>query len=134
MSRLSQRLQTSSKKSLAGLAIASTATAVAAWVEYRSRRAARDNPPEGQLIDVEGVRLHCVERGQGPAVLLIHGNNVWWRDFLASGLVDVLARHHRVIAFDRPGFGHSERPRDRLWAATRTSQARTPRVKCCGSS
>jgi len=26
-----------------------------------------------------------------------------------------LARNHRVIAFDRPGFGHSTRPRDRLW-------------------
>src|SRR5439155_415703 len=24
---------------------------------------------------------------------------------------------HRVIAFDRPGFGHSERPRNRIWTA-----------------
>jgi len=34
-----------------------------------------------------------------------------------SGLVQRLAKHHRVLAFDRPGFGHSERPRDRLWTA-----------------
>ena len=30
-------------------------------------------------------------------------------------MLDRLALHHRVIAFDRPGFGHSERPRDRFW-------------------
>jgi pimeloyl-ACP methyl ester carboxylesterase len=36
-------------------------------------------------------------------------------DFVASGLLDRLARDHRVIAFDRPGFGHSDRPRERLW-------------------
>ena len=104
-----------SARTLAGVALASTATAVAAWVEHRSRRAERDNPPEGRFIDVDGVRLHCVERGEGPAVVLIHGNNAWWRDFLASGLIDQLSRNHRVIAFDRPGFGHSQRPRDRLW-------------------
>ncbi|MGZ5145919.1 MAG: alpha/beta fold hydrolase, partial [Burkholderiales bacterium] len=30
-------------------------------------------------------------------------------------LIHRLAERYRVIAFDRPGFGHSERPRDRLW-------------------
>lgn len=114
-SRLPQRFQTPSRLAVAGVAITSTAVAIATWVERRARRADRVNTPEGQFIEVDGVRLHCVERGEGPAVVLIHGNNVWWRDFLASGLIDLLARHHRVIAFDRPGFGHSERPRDRLW-------------------
>ncbi len=103
---------------MAGVAAVSTALAVAAWVGYRARSAGRDNAPEGQFIDVDGVRLHFVERGEGPPVMLVHGNNVWWRDFLASGLLDLLARQHRVIVFDRPGFGHSERPRDRLWTPT----------------
>jgi pimeloyl-ACP methyl ester carboxylesterase len=114
--------QPPSRKSLAGLAAIATATAVAAWVAYRARRAGREHSPEGKFIEVDGVRLHYVERGNGPAVVLIHGNNVWWRDFLASGLVDVLARDHRVIAFDRPGFGHSERPRDRLWTPAAQAQ------------
>jgi pimeloyl-ACP methyl ester carboxylesterase len=39
------------------------------------------------------------------------------QDFLASGLVDRLVERYRVIAFDRPGFGYSRRPRDRLWTA-----------------
>ncbi|WP_439388271.1 alpha/beta fold hydrolase [Ideonella sp. YS5] len=110
-----QRIQSLSRGAKTGLALASTVAAFSAWVEHRSRRAVRDNAPEGHFIEVDGVRLHCVERGEGPAVVLIHGNNVWWRDFLASGLIDLLSRKHRVIAFDRPGFGHSQRPRDRLW-------------------
>ena len=98
----------------AGAALVGAAL-TAGWVEQRSRRAERDQPPAGRLLDIDGVRLHVVERGEGPPVVLIHGNMVTERDFEASGLIERLARAHRVIAFDRPGFGHSDRPRDRLW-------------------
>jgi pimeloyl-ACP methyl ester carboxylesterase len=40
------------------------------------------------------------------------------QDFLISGLVDRLAEQNRVLCFDRPGFGHSERPRLRIWTAS----------------
>lgn len=103
-----------------GAALAAAATA--AWVEFQARRAQKQHPPTGRLIEIDGTQLHCVERGDGPPVVLIHGNAVSLLDFMASGLVDHLARDHRVIAFDRPGFGHSDRPRDRLW--TPTAQAR----------
>ncbi|MDR5763176.1 MULTISPECIES: alpha/beta hydrolase [unclassified Caballeronia] len=56
-------------------------------------------------------------------MVLLHGNLVTAQDFLASGLFDRLSRRYRVIAFDRPGFGYSERPRGRLW--TPQAQART---------
>ena len=36
-------------------------------------------------------------------------------EMTASGIVDALAADHRVIVFDRPGFGYSERPRGRIW-------------------
>jgi pimeloyl-ACP methyl ester carboxylesterase len=36
-------------------------------------------------------------------------------DFLISGVIDQTAHRYRVIAFDRPGFGHSNRPSDRSW-------------------
>src|ERR1700709_2262316 len=36
-------------------------------------------------------------------------------DFQSSGLIDLAAEHYRVIVFDRPGFGHSSRPRDTIW-------------------
>jgi len=98
----------------AGAALVGAAL-TAAWVERRSRRAERAQRPAGRLIEVDGVRLHVVERGAGPPVVLIHGNMVSERDFEASGLMARLTRDHRVLAFDRPGFGHSSRPRDRLW-------------------
>jgi pimeloyl-ACP methyl ester carboxylesterase len=98
----------------AGVALAAAA-ATAAWVEVQARRAEREHPPAGHVIDIDSVHLHYVERGEGPPVVLLHGNMVSLDDFEASGLIDRLAQSHRVIAFDRPGFGHSTRPRDRLW-------------------
>ena len=71
MSRSLQHFLPTSSKSLAGLALVCTAAAVAAWVEYRSRRAKQQNPPEGQLIDVDGERLRYVEWGQGLDAALI---------------------------------------------------------------
>ena len=97
------------------VAAAAAAAATAVWIEVKARRAERDHPPAGQFLDIDGVCLHYVERGEGPAVVLLHGNNVTHADFEASRLIDRLAQNHRVIAFDRPGFGHSSRPRNRLW-------------------
>src|SRR4051812_14393674 len=39
-------------------------------------------------------------------------------DFVICGLVDQLAKTYRVIAIDRPGFGHTDRPRWRVWTAS----------------
>lgn len=97
------------------LAAAAVAAAAAVLVERQARQAERDNPPSGRFIEVDGVRVHYVERGEGSPVVLLHGNTVLLQDFEGSGLIDRLAKSHRVIAFDRPGFGYSERPRDRLW-------------------
>jgi pimeloyl-ACP methyl ester carboxylesterase len=51
-------------------------------------------------------------------VVLFHGNGSMIQDFTISGLVDLLARRNRVLCFDRPGFGYSQRPRLRIWTAT----------------
>jgi alpha-beta hydrolase superfamily lysophospholipase len=79
--------------------------------------AERKNPPMGKLIECDGVRVHYREWGDGtaPCVVLFHGNGTMIQDFAISGLVDLLARHNRVLCFDRPGFGHSQRPRSRIW-------------------
>jgi pimeloyl-ACP methyl ester carboxylesterase len=61
------------------------------------------------------VRLHYVERGAGDPVVLLHGNGSMIQDFECSGLLDRVATGHRVIVFDRPGFGHSDRPRSTVW-------------------
>jgi pimeloyl-ACP methyl ester carboxylesterase len=65
---------------------------------------------------IDGVRLHYVRRGTGePTVVFLHGNGSMVEEIAASGLLDLVAEHHRVVAFDRPGFGHSTRPRGRMW-------------------
>jgi pimeloyl-ACP methyl ester carboxylesterase len=38
-------------------------------------------------------------------------------DFDTSGVFDLVAKRHRVIAFDRPGFGYSDRPHGSAWSA-----------------
>lgn len=106
------------------VAAAATVTAVGAlWFRHRASRAERDNPPVGHFIEVDGARLHYIDKGEGPPVVLLHGNTVVLQDFVASGLIDRLAKRHRVIAFDRPGFGYSERPRGHLWTAQTQADA-----------
>src|ERR1051325_10369485 len=82
---------------------------------FLARRAERLHPPMGRFISVEGVRLHYLDQGAGPVVVLLNGNGTMAWDFVLSGLVASLETDHRVIAFDRPGFGYSERPRSRVW-------------------
>ena len=92
------------------------ALAVAALVNRRmAKNAENDNPPAGHFLEVNGVRLHYVERGSGVPLVLLHGNGSMIQDFESSGLIDLAARNYRVIVFDRPGFGHSDRPRNVVW-------------------
>jgi len=109
-----KKLASSRAGLLTGAALAASAL-TALWVAAKARQAERENPPAGSFVNIDGARIHYVERGEGPPVLLIHGNTVTLSDFEASGLIDRLAVDHRVIAIDRPGFGRSTRPRDRLW-------------------
>jgi pimeloyl-ACP methyl ester carboxylesterase len=69
-------------------------------------------PAEGRFIETEGARLHVLEAGDpaAPRVLLIHGASANLRE-LWGPLATPLIPDHCVIAFDRPGYGHSTRPR-----------------------
>ena len=98
---------------LAGIAAALAGTAVA--VNWQARRLERKHPPVGKFVTVNGVRLHYVEAGEGLPVVLLHGNASMLND-VALSLLDPLSNKYRVIAIDRPGFGYSERPRNRVWS------------------
>ncbi|MCJ2114891.1 alpha/beta hydrolase [Methylobacterium sp. E-025] len=97
---------------LIGSAAALAASAL--YTAAKTRDAEHETPPIGAFLTVDGVRLHYVERGRGPALVLIHGNGMMIQDFLVSGIVDDLAERYRVIIIDRPGYGYSDRPRG-LW-------------------
>ena len=90
---------------------------LALWVAHRTREAEGASPPRGEILTVDGIRVHYLELGEGPPLVLLHGNMLRAEDFIASGLLGELAKNHRVIALDRPGYGYSERPTDRLWTA-----------------
>ena len=97
------------------LVLVAALVAAAAYAVARARAAERKTPPIGRFLEIDGVRLHYLEKGQGDPVVLIHGNGSLIQDFTVSGLVDGLSGRHRVIVFDRPGFGYSTRPRSRIW-------------------
>jgi len=59
--------------------------------------------------ELDGLLLHYLEEGRGPATALVHGLGGFaesWRHNIPE-----LARHGRVIALDLPGFGRSGKPR-----------------------
>jgi pimeloyl-ACP methyl ester carboxylesterase len=87
-----------------------------------ARRTERRHPPRGAFTEVDGVRLHYSDQGEGSPIVLIHGNAVSGDDWNTSGVADLLLRNHRVIIFDRPGFGYSERPRGHLWTAAQQAE------------
>lgn len=93
--------------------------ASALYTQLEVRRAEARFPAAGRFMTVNGVRLHYVDEGNGEPIVLLHGNPGFVHDFLP--IVDSLARARRVIAFDRPGHGYSERlsasgttPRDQV--------------------
>lgn len=106
-----------SRRGLALLAgTAAILGAAALFNVARARRAERDTPPEGRFVTVDGVRLHYTDTGgDGPTLVLLHGNGAMVQDFEVSGLTALAAPRYRVVSFDRPGFGHSSRPRNRVW-------------------
>jgi pimeloyl-ACP methyl ester carboxylesterase len=70
-----------------------------------ARQAQALAPPIGRFLEVDGARLHYLDRGTGPAVVLVHGLGGNLRNFHA--LIDRLAATCRVVAVDRPGSGYS---------------------------
>jgi pimeloyl-ACP methyl ester carboxylesterase len=120
VSQAANLVKRGSTPSRTGTILAASAAALAAAAVYnvfRTRKVERDHPPTGKFITVDGVRLHYLEKGEGPPVVLIHGNVVTAEDYVLSGVFDKVARNHRVIAIDRPGYGYSDRPQGSMWTA-----------------
>ncbi|TMH96734.1 MAG: alpha/beta hydrolase [Betaproteobacteria bacterium] len=63
---------------------------------------------DGTFVQVYGARIHYVEAGSGPVVILLHGLaddvGVW------KATLEALSRRYRVIALDQIGFGKSDKP------------------------
>lgn len=97
------------------MALALIAPTLAGFGMVVTRRARRHEaraeaqfPPTGQILDIDGHRVHAVVMGDGPDLVLLHGSGGNLNDFTFE-LAPVLARDYRLILLDRPGHGYTDR-------------------------
>ncbi|RYE26426.1 MAG: alpha/beta fold hydrolase [Sphingobacteriaceae bacterium] len=62
-------------------------------------------PFTSKAVEIDGSTIHYIDEGNGPILLLLHGNPTW--SFLYRHIVAKLKSHFRCIALDYPGFGLS---------------------------
>ena len=65
-------------------------------------------PFADHYADAGGARVHFVDEGGGPPLLLLHGNPTW--SFLYRDVIKGLSDRFRCVAPDHPGFGLSRAP------------------------
>lgn len=63
--------------------------------------------------DLDGLRMHYLDEGEGDVVLCLHGEPTW--SYLYRKMIPGLSASHRVIAPDYVGFGRSDKPTDISW-------------------
>jgi pimeloyl-ACP methyl ester carboxylesterase len=66
-----------------------------------------------KFISVDGLKTRYLEEGSGPAVLLLHGASLGSSaDVFERNLTPLATHGFRAIAFDQPGFGLTDNPKD----------------------
>src|SRR6266702_8874814 len=91
--------------------VALVALSLAAFVIFTAitaRRVEKALPPRGQFIEVAGARIHYLDKGSGPPIVILHGLGGQMGNFTYA-LLERLTAQFRVILIDRPGSGYSRR-------------------------
>ena len=71
-------------------------------------------PFEPDYVEVDGLRLHYIDEGEGEPIVCFHGEPTW--SYLYRKMIPPLVTAgHRVIAPDYAGFGRSDKPTSRSW-------------------
>ncbi len=65
-------------------------------------------PFESKWLDIDGITIHYLDEGEGPTLLLCHGNPTW--SLLYVPIIRLLKDKFRCVAIDYPGFGFSGKP------------------------
>ncbi len=66
--------------------------------------------PPSHYTEVDGLRIHYTEAGEGDPILLLHGFPT--SSHLYRNILPELGKTHRAIAIDLPGYGLSDKPLD----------------------
>ncbi len=78
------------------------------FASFADKKAEKYLPPTGQFAQLSHGRLHYVDQGQGPALVLVHGLAGNLHNFTYA-VSKPLSENYRVISVDRPGCGYSTR-------------------------
>lgn len=81
------------------------------FTHVRVQQIYREYPPKGEFVSVDGLKLHYVRKGNGRPIVLLHGRDGALQEFMLS-FFEQLADEFDVIALNRPGYGHSDWPKD----------------------
>jgi pimeloyl-ACP methyl ester carboxylesterase len=92
----------------AAATVALGAAGLVGFTAWTARRVEAALPPQGRFIDIDGAKIHYLDVGAGPTILMVHGLGGQMRNF-TYGVVDRLKDRFRVIVMERPGSGYSER-------------------------
>ncbi len=94
---------------LGGVAVVGTLGAgLAGFAGLTARRVEAALPPQGRFVEIDGNRIHYLEEGSGPVILMVHGLGGQMRNFTYA-LVDRLKDRFRIVVMERPGAGYSRR-------------------------
>ncbi|MEM9195034.1 MAG: haloalkane dehalogenase [Myxococcota bacterium] len=63
---------------------------------------------ESKFVEVLGSQMHYIEEGEGPVVLMLHGNPT--SSYLWRNIIGPVAEDYRVLAPDLIGMGRSDKP------------------------
>jgi haloalkane dehalogenase len=66
-----------------------------------------DFPFQPQYVEVDGMRIHYIDEGQGEVILCLHGEPSW--SYLYRKMIPILSSNQRVLAMDFVGFGRSDK-------------------------
>jgi cis-3-alkyl-4-acyloxetan-2-one decarboxylase len=67
-------------------------------------------PFKSHFLELGNLKLHYLDEGEGPVVLMVHGNPTW--SFYFRNLIQALRGKYRVIVPDHMGCGLSDKPQD----------------------
>ena len=67
-------------------------------------------PFRSRFFPVGRYRLHYIDEGTGPVLLLMHACPLW--SFSFRRIIHEFSRTHRVVALDQMGYGLSDKPAD----------------------
>ena len=80
----------------------------------------KEYPFKGNYLNLDGIRYHYLDEGDGSPVVMIHGNPSW--SFYYRNLVLALRDRYRCIVPDHIGCGLSDKPDDKQYDYTLSSR------------